>query len=74
MALEEWQERIASDGSGLGLARGRREVETGMGGNSDWTEAEAEAAMDPPVDADRSSCCGEEMCARVNTDGRLCVR
>jgi hypothetical protein len=29
MALEEWQQRIVSDGSGLGLTRGRKEVETG---------------------------------------------
>jgi hypothetical protein len=39
-----------------------------MGGNLDWAEEEAAAAMDMPTDVARSSCCGEEMCARVNTD------
>jgi hypothetical protein len=40
-----------------------------MGGNLDWAEAdEAAAAMDLPMDVTRSNCCGEEMCARVNTE------
>jgi hypothetical protein len=40
-----------------------------MGGNLDWAEAEeAAAAMDLPTDVARSNCCGEEICARVNTE------
>jgi hypothetical protein len=47
----------------------------GMGGSSDWVKAEEAAiAMDLQTDMARSSCCGEEMCARVNTDGCHCVR